>query len=128
MTDKLAPLFISCSVIILSMFIFPIYGLQCYQKSITVSSTPIQSKLANCTEGQVCAIIGTSEKLSTQSCFTKIPLVGNGCKEAATVKTCQCETDGCNETLEKAAMAGAKIMVAGGLIIYSILILLVQCA
>eukprot|EP00090_Calanus_glacialis_P005436 TRINITY_DN14207_c0_g1_i1.p1 TRINITY_DN14207_c0_g1~~TRINITY_DN14207_c0_g1_i1.p1 ORF type:complete len:129 (-),score=8.84 TRINITY_DN14207_c0_g1_i1:24-410(-) len=128
MSNKMSLVYITCSALILSMLILPSCGLQCYQKSVTVSSTPIQSNLVNCTEGQVCAIIGTGNTLSTQSCYSEIPLVGYGCKELASVKTCQCQTDGCNETIEKAAMAGAKIMVAGGLIIYSILIILVQFA
>ena len=50
--------------VIFSLLILPSTALQCYQKTATLSSSPkIDSKLTNCTEGQVCSIVGKQKSI-----------------------------------------------------------------
>jgi len=106
---------------LLIMLLIPTSGLQCYDKSVSTSG--VESKLVNCTnKDHVCSIHGTSDTVSLQSCFAKIPLMGNGCKEFADLKKCQCETDGCNETMEKAALAGGRGLAPETALFYSLIV------
>jgi len=86
--------------------------LECYSSSFNLlngvnGGTPIEAELKNCSADAVACLIGTNKTYTGQSC-TNIQIPFTGCISFFNIgTTCYCTSDGCNESVEKAA-AGYK--------------------
>jgi len=104
------------SLLIFAVFPATILGLKCWQSSLTVNSATaagadsaefndvIKSTLTECNNAttKACTIAAKNETYALRGCS---PIkTHDGCVSLLGFKSCFCNTDGCNETFEKAGV------------------------
>jgi len=113
----------SLSILALPMAII---GLECYSSSINLlnGGNPIESELKNCSADAVACLIGTNKTYTGQSC-TNIQIPFTGCIGLLDIQTCYCTSNGCNESVEKAA-AGNNTALLSLVIIASLSVIFIR--